>query len=263
VDVKRAADLYAQGRTLRQIGAELGVTPTTVSHQLRCAGVTMRRGGASAYPASTQQILELREQGMTWPEIAEQVDMTVSGAWSRYRRARPPRSPRLGRWQQVLADALDQNLAVGVRAAIADHLGRAPTRAELIAARRAAHSLAALGRARAFYVPGADADDNAGDRNHLVLAKPNVIMNDIRLRGLAVAGSDAAGRKSPHNHAQTARNLRRSLAMRPQVPGSSRQRGWTANRPPTSQPRLQMLWKSFTSSSAVVDRRIRRDQGRP
>jgi hypothetical protein len=40
---------------------------------------------------------------------------------------------------------------------------------------------------------------------------PNVIMNDIRLRGLAVAGTDGAGRKSPHNHAQTARNLRRSL----------------------------------------------------
>jgi hypothetical protein len=36
-------------------------------------------------------------------------------------------------------------------------------------------------------------------------------MNDIRLPGLAVAGSDAAGRKSPDNHAQTARNLRRSL----------------------------------------------------
>ena len=43
------------------------------------------------------------------------------------------------------------------------------------------------------------------------LSQPNVIMNDIRLRGVAVAGSDAAGRKSPHNHAQTARNLRRSL----------------------------------------------------
>ena len=48
VDVKRAADLYAQGRTLRQIGAELGVTATTVSHQLRRAGVTMRRGGPPA-----------------------------------------------------------------------------------------------------------------------------------------------------------------------------------------------------------------------
>ena len=211
MDVERAADLYAQGWTLRQIGAELGVHWSTVSDQLHSAGVTMRRGGPPAHPASTQQILELRDQGLTWTEVAEQVGMTVSGAWSRYRRARPPKPPRLGRWQQVLADALDQNLAIGVRAAVADHLGRAPTRAELTAARRAAHSLAALGRARVLHVPGADADANAGDRNYLVLAKPNVIMNDIRLRGLAVAGSDAAGRKSPHNHAQTARNLRRSL----------------------------------------------------
>jgi hypothetical protein len=54
-------------------------------------------------------------------------------------------------------------------------------------------------------------DANAGDRIYLVLAKPNVIMNDIRLRGLAVAGAEAAGRKSPDNHAQTARNLKRSL----------------------------------------------------
>jgi lambda repressor-like predicted transcriptional regulator len=126
VDVKRVADLYAQGWTLRQIGAELGVTATTVSHQLRRAGVTMRRGGASAHPASTQQILELRDQGLTWPEIAEQVDMTVSGAWSRYRRAMPSKPPRLGRWQQVLADGLAKNLAIGVRAAVADHLGRSP-----------------------------------------------------------------------------------------------------------------------------------------
>jgi hypothetical protein len=211
VDVKRAADLYGQGWTLRQIGAELGVSSTTVSERLRRAGITTRRSGPAPHPASTEQIVELHEQGLTWNEVAQQVDMTVSGAWSRYRRALPPKSPRLGRWQQVLADALDQNLAIGVRSAVADHLGRAPTRAELTAARRAAHSLAALGRARVLHVPGADADDNAADHNYLVLAKRNVIMNDIRLRGLAVAGSDAAGRKSPHNHAQTVRNLRRSL----------------------------------------------------
>ena len=52
--------------------------------------------------------------------------MTVSGAWSRYRKDRPPKSPRLGRWQEVLAEALDQNLAIGVRAAVYVHLGRAP-----------------------------------------------------------------------------------------------------------------------------------------
>jgi hypothetical protein len=60
-------------------------------------------------------------------------------------------------------------------------------------------------------MPGAEADNDAGDRNYLVLAKPNVIMNDIRLRGLAVSAANSAGRKSPHNHAQTVRNLRHSL----------------------------------------------------
>ena len=144
---------YAQGRTLRQIGAELGVHWTAVADQLHRAGVTMRRG-APAHPASTDQILELWDQSLTWTEVAEQVGMTVSGAWGRYRRARPQELPRLGRWQQVLADAVDQNLAIGIRAAVADHLGRAPTRAELTAARRAAHSLAALGRARVLHMPG-------------------------------------------------------------------------------------------------------------
>jgi hypothetical protein len=60
-------------------------------------------------------------------------------------------------------------------------------------------------------LPGADPDANAGDRSYLVLAKPNVIINDIRLRGLAMAGTNAVGRKGPDNHAQTSRNLRRSL----------------------------------------------------
>jgi DNA-binding transcriptional regulator LsrR (DeoR family) len=36
---QRAADLYAQGWTLRQIGAELGVHWSTVSQQLQKAGV--------------------------------------------------------------------------------------------------------------------------------------------------------------------------------------------------------------------------------
>ena len=62
-----------------------------------------------------------------------------------------------------------------------------------------------------LYVTGADPNDASGARSYLVLAKPNVIMNDIRLRGLGVAGSHAAGRKTPHNHVQVVRNLRRSL----------------------------------------------------
>jgi len=68
-----------------------------------------------------------------------------------------------------------------------------------------------------LHVPGDDTDGNADDRSYLVLAKPNVIMNDIRLRGLAVGG----------------------------VP----QTGWTGNRLPTSQRPLPMHSKSFTGSS--------------
>jgi transposase-like protein len=49
MDVKRAADMYAQGRTLRQIAGKLGVTETTVSDRLRRAGVTMRRSGPAAH----------------------------------------------------------------------------------------------------------------------------------------------------------------------------------------------------------------------
>jgi hypothetical protein len=65
VDVPYAADLYAQGWTLRQIAAQLDVTETTVSDQVRRAGVTMRRSGPPAHSASTDQIVGLHDQGLT------------------------------------------------------------------------------------------------------------------------------------------------------------------------------------------------------
>ena len=145
--------------------------------------------------------------------------MTVSGAWSRYRRARPPKPPRLGRWQQVLADALDQTLRLACgRPSLIISVEPPPGPNSLPHDEPPTVSPPSVVPA-CFTCRAPMADGNAGDRTYLVLAKPNVIMNDIRLRGLAVAGSDATGRKSPHNHAQTARNLKRSLGMRPLVPG--------------------------------------------
>jgi hypothetical protein len=101
-----------------------------------------------------------------------------------------------------------------------------------------------------------------GDRKHLVLAKPNVIMNDTRLRGLAVAGIDAAGRKSPNNHAQTARNLKRSLrnaaagARLIQPEGlNSKSAADLVDALSDALPELHRLQRS-------LDRRIRRDQER-
>ncbi|HEY6685495.1 MAG TPA: hypothetical protein VI094_04715 [Propionibacteriaceae bacterium] len=51
-----------------------------------------------------------------------------------------------------------------------------PTPAELTAARRAAHSLAALDRARLLYMPGGDADAKCRRRNYVVLTKPNGLL---------------------------------------------------------------------------------------
>jgi hypothetical protein len=206
VDVKRADDLYAQGWNLRQIAAELGIQWSAVRHQLRRAGLTIRRSGPPAHTGSTEQILELRDRGLTWNDVAGQIDMTVPGAWMEPLPAGPAaEAGGLGRWQQVLADALDQNLAIVSVPAVADHRGRVRTRAELAAGRRQSRRLGPCPRAsRARRRCGAP---DAGDRTYSVLAKPNLIIKDIRLRGLAVAGREAAGGNSPHNHAQTAQNL--------------------------------------------------------
>jgi hypothetical protein len=132
---------------------------------------------------SPQQIVELRDKGMTWNEDGR------TAVYDSFRRLEPlsegqaTKATTLGPLAAVLANAIDENVAVGVRATVTDNLGREPTRAELNAARRAAHSLAVLGRARVLHVPGADLDANTGDRSYLVLAKPSVIMNDIRRRG--------------------------------------------------------------------------------
>jgi hypothetical protein len=75
------------------------------------------------------------------------------------------------------------------------------------------------------------------------------LLADTRLWGLAVAGSDAAGRKTPHNHAQTARNLRRSLRNAAAGARLIQTKGWTADRLPMLQHPSQMPSKSFTGSS--------------
>lgn len=63
---------------LRQIGAKLRVHWSTVSEQLQGAGIATRSSGPPGHPVSTKQILELRDRGLPWNEVAEQVDMTVS-----------------------------------------------------------------------------------------------------------------------------------------------------------------------------------------
>ena len=117
------------------------------------------------------------------------------------------------------------------------------------------------GLARVFSVPGADADANAGDRSYLVLAKPKVIMNDVRLRGLEVAGSEAAGRKSPHNHTQTARNLKRSLENAAAGARLIQAEGLDTRSAADIAASLADALEGLHRLQRRLDRRIRRDQG--
>ncbi len=113
-----------------------------------------------------------------------------------------------------------------------------------------------------LHVSGADADATAGDRTYLVLAKPNVIMNDVRLRGLAVAGSDAAGRKSSQNHAQTVRNLKRSLQNAAAGARLIQAEGLDSQSAADLGASVADALEELRRLQRCLDRRIRRDQGR-
>jgi len=73
-------------------------------------------------------------------------------------------------WQKVLINALIEHDAIGVRATASTHLGHEPTRAQITAARRAAHVAGAADLGRAVQVP-VRLGDTAREINHLVLVR--------------------------------------------------------------------------------------------
>ena len=87
--IRRAIELYAQGWSTRQIGAELGRDHSRIARWLRRSGVQMRPQAPRPMNVDTALIVRLRDQdGLTFGQIAEQVGMSVPGATSRYRRAK-------------------------------------------------------------------------------------------------------------------------------------------------------------------------------
>ena len=86
---RRAIELYAQGWSTRQIGAELGRDHSRIARWLRRAGVQMRPPAPKPMDVDTALIVRLRDQdGLTFGQIAEQVGMSVPGVTSRCRRGK-------------------------------------------------------------------------------------------------------------------------------------------------------------------------------
>lgn len=80
-----------------------------------------------------------------------------------------------GRWQRVLLNGLEQSPFIGVGGTVWSHLGRPATRAEEVAARRAAKRLVETGRARAIYrrLPRVD---KKNETHQLVLTRLDYLM---------------------------------------------------------------------------------------
>ena len=81
---------YNAGRTLREITGEMGLAigSKELWRAIHDRVETRRRGPRGRQDVDTDLILEMRdEDGETWPEIAEQVGMSISGVRCRYRLA--------------------------------------------------------------------------------------------------------------------------------------------------------------------------------
>ena len=84
-----------------------------------------------------------------------------------------------------------------------------------------------------FHVPGADADFNAGDRTYLVLAKPNVIMNDLRLEGWRLRELRLQQGRTSTTRPDRSEPYTLPAKCGVWCPAASKPRGRTANRLPT------------------------------
>lgn len=81
----------------------------------------------------------------------------------------PSLRARPRQWRNILTAALAQQQAISVRSTVISHLRRTPTRAEITAARRAAHRLAAGGQATILRVR---LPKSGGGSANLILARP-------------------------------------------------------------------------------------------
>ena len=79
-------------------------------------------------------------------------------------------------WQSVFDDALHRASVIAVRTAVAEHLGRVPTRSELTAARRAANTYSASANTQIIRVPN---PNGAGSVMLLARADADVADSDL------------------------------------------------------------------------------------
>ena len=83
-DLDQARGLYESGLTLAEVSEQVGIAASRLSQHLRRLGVTMRPASPRRRSAANKKIVQLRDSGLAWRQIAGQVGMSVPGARQRY-----------------------------------------------------------------------------------------------------------------------------------------------------------------------------------
>jgi hypothetical protein len=87
-DPARWPDLYRAGLTLAEVAQLVDADESTVRRALAKAGVERRHPGSQPNrDIPTSRIIALREAGLGWRRIGQQVGMSDTGAYRRYHRA--------------------------------------------------------------------------------------------------------------------------------------------------------------------------------
>lgn len=168
--------MYRAGAALQEIAEQTGIGRTTIRKVLLAEGVPRRPIGHPRLSVSSEAVAALYESGLTMAESADRLKIDPSAAWARHLEVRDRRGVRPGRWHQVLLEALESSPAVLVVATATAALGRAPTRAEAAAVRRAARELDRVGVADLGHVT---VTWNGRPAAYLSLAQPGVDPNDF------------------------------------------------------------------------------------
>lgn len=92
LDLDRARVLYEAGLSFSQVGRELGYSATYLARRFKVAGIPARPEGrplTTAAPAvDLQELVRLRENGWTYPSLAQRYGLSADAARTRYLRAK-------------------------------------------------------------------------------------------------------------------------------------------------------------------------------
>lgn len=85
-DEKEIVERYTRGATTRQLADRFGVSEAGIRRALERQRVTRRPEGYHRLDVTDEQVVKLRDAGLSWRSVADHLGMSVNGVRMRYLR---------------------------------------------------------------------------------------------------------------------------------------------------------------------------------